>query len=106
MPDEPTYKEDQVGDRTIYTCLIPDAGAPDGICGHKSPDEGFMTQHMQQRHAGVMVKAPPESGDAVSPGDDALSSAPDMPAAPPSPVPAESEAAQEPTPESTPEEGT
>lgn len=60
MPDEPipTYSETTEGERTIYTCLIRDAGSPEGICGHKTRDEGRMTEHMQQRHAGVMVKAP------------------------------------------------
>jgi hypothetical protein len=89
MPDEPTYREDQDGDRTTYTCLIPDAGREDGICGHRVSDEGFMTQHMQQRHAGVMVKAPPaeESGDADVEGTELLSPPADTAPTSPEPVP-------------------
>jgi hypothetical protein len=58
---QPTYSEHAAGQRTIYTCLIEDAGRELGICGHMTTDEGYMTQHMQQRHAGIMVKtfAPP-----------------------------------------------
>src|SRR5215831_20669411 len=52
----PTYSAEPMGERTVYTCLIPDAGHEDGICGHKTTDEGFMTQHMAQRHSGIMIK--------------------------------------------------
>ena len=54
----PTYSAEPMGERTVYTCLIPDAGHEDGICGHKTTDEGYMTMHMQQRHSGVMIQAP------------------------------------------------
>src|SRR5262245_15729866 len=98
MPDEPTYREEQMGDRTVYTCIVPDAGAPDGICGHKTIDEGFMTQHQQQRHRGEMVlEAPTESGDTAVAQDEALSPSADTAATPPE--------AQPPTaPQETPEE--
>jgi len=52
----PTYSAEPMGERTVYTCLIPDAGHEDGLCGHKTTDEGFMTQHMAQRHSGIMIK--------------------------------------------------
>src|SRR5262245_21933046 len=92
MPEEPTYREEPMGDRTVYTCLVPDAGREEGICGHKTIDEGFMTQHQQQMHRGVMVKAPAaseESGDAAAHGEEMLSPPADTaPAAPESPPPA------------------
>src|SRR5262245_54263736 len=92
MPEEPTYREEPMGDRTVYTCLVPDAGREEGICGHKTIDEGFMTQQQQQMHRGVMVKAPAaseESGDAAAHGEEMLSPPADTaPAAPESPPPA------------------
>jgi len=84
MPEEPTYRAEQQGDRTVYTCIVPDAGAPDGICGHKTIDEGFMTQHQQQRHRGIMVKEElTESGGTAAAQDEALSPSADTAATPP-----------------------
>jgi len=97
MPDEPTYREVQDGAMTLYTCLIPDAGAPDGICGHKTSDAGLMTQHMQQRHAGIMVKEGEESGGTTAVQDEALSPSADTAATPP-------EAQPTTAPQETPEE--
>jgi hypothetical protein len=57
----PTYREELEGEVTRYTCLIPDAGHEDGICGHWSADRTLFEQHMAQRHGGVMLAAPPVS---------------------------------------------
>lgn len=58
MPEAPTptYREQTRGEQTLYECLIPDAGKPEQICGHLTLDEGRMTEHMAQRHAGAMIK--------------------------------------------------
>ena len=60
---EPTYRVDKDDETTTYTCLIPDAGKPNDICGHQSADLSLFQQHMMQRHAGVMVIEPTAKGD-------------------------------------------
>ena len=60
---EPTYRLEKDDDQTQYTCLIPHAGKPDDICGHQATDLDLFTQHMMQRHAGVMIPEPAPKGD-------------------------------------------
>jgi hypothetical protein len=59
----PTYRVEKEEDVTLYTCLVGDAGRPDGICGHEASDLDLFTQHMAQRHAGLMVVEPAPKGD-------------------------------------------
>jgi len=59
----PTYRVEKDDDATYYTCLVTDAGRPDGICGHEATDLDLFTQHMNQRHAGTMVAEPAPKGD-------------------------------------------
>jgi hypothetical protein len=66
----PTYREETVGDTTRYVCIVGDAGAPEGICGWWSRDIDLMTQHQNQRHAGVMVpETAPVEGIPLIPED-------------------------------------
>jgi hypothetical protein len=60
---DPTYRVDKDDETTTYTCLIPDAGKPDALCGHQATDLDLFTQHMMQRHAGVMIPEPAPKGD-------------------------------------------
>jgi hypothetical protein len=56
----PTYTTERLEGMTLWTCIIPDASSDSGICGHKTTDEGYMFQHMCQRHNGQFIKAPDE----------------------------------------------
>lgn len=90
MPEQPrpTYREEQVDERTRYQCLIPDARYASGHCDFWSGDEALLIQHLRQQHAGIIVKAPPdaESEDAAS--EDAPTQAPSEPSVPESAEPA------------------
>lgn len=65
MADDPapTYRVTQDDDTTTYTCLVSDANGPEGICGHWTRDLDLITQHMQQRHQGIMIAEPAPKGD-------------------------------------------
>ena len=71
MPD-PTYQAQPEGEQTKFTCLVPDAGQTSGVCGFWVWEEDQIVQHLNQRHAGILVKAPAVAGDEVAPAADSL----------------------------------
>lgn len=95
MP-EPTFRvDDQPDGTTRYTCVVPYASQPNGICGHWATDFTLFRQHMEQQHTGLLVKAgeppapapeEPEEPNEPEPGEPVESPTPAAPDAEPVPV--------------------
>lgn len=80
MPPQmaPTYRLLIADDIRTFTCLVPDANSPEGICGHQSTDFDYFMSHMHTRHAGILIQEPaPEEDQEAA----AASSEPETPPA-------------------------
>lgn len=78
----PTYRVEPVDDHEQFRCLIPDAGQPEGRCDFVASTLAYMTDHMQQRHSGIMLEehtaTPKDEGEAEE-ADDAPADPADSP---------------------------
>jgi hypothetical protein len=94
----PTYTVTDQGGVTHYTCLVPDASRPGGVCSHDATDMELFTAHMDHRHAGIMIAAPPlpDESHAVPPPVD--TDAEDVPAPTPDVVTEEAPPPEDPAP--------
>lgn len=60
---EPTYRIDHAVDPARYYCCVCERAGTE----HWSPDDDYMRQHQQQRHAGEMIEASQGPGPAEDP---------------------------------------